>query len=52
MSAVVKLVLILLCVGALGFVVLKFILPLVALYAAGVGVKIPLPTSFVRTHPQ
>ena len=52
MSVVFKLVLVALCAFALVFVVLRFIVPLVAMYMAGVGVAIPLPKRFATAYPK
>jgi len=52
MSTVVKVALVALCAGALVFVALKFIVPLVAMYTAGVGVAIPLPRRFATAYPK
>jgi hypothetical protein len=45
-----KAVLMVLCAVALAFVGWRFIVPLAALYLAGVGVEIPLPRGFVMAH--
>jgi len=41
-----------LCAGALVFVALRFIMPLVAMHLAGVGVEIPLPRRFTTAYPK
>lgn len=45
-------VLMVLCAVALAFVTWRFILPLVAMHVAGVGVAIPLPKRFVKAYPK
>ena len=40
------------CAVALAFVAWRFILPLVAMHMAGVGVAVPLPKRFVRAYPK
>ena len=40
------------CVVALVFVTWRFILPLIAMHVAGVGVAIPLPKRFVKAYPR
>jgi hypothetical protein len=52
MSAAVKVVLVALCTVAVVFVALKFILPLVMLYTADVGVEVPLPKRLVLAYPK
>jgi len=52
MSTVVKVVLVTLCAAALVFVALRFIVPLVAMHLAGVGVGIPLPKRLARAYPK
>ena len=52
MSAVVKVVLVAVCADALVFVVLRFIVPLVAMHKAGVGVEIPLSKRIAAAHPK
>ena len=47
-----KAVLLVVCAVALAFVVWRFILPLVAMHLAGVGVGIPLPKRLVRAYPK
>jgi hypothetical protein len=47
-----KAVLIVVCAVALLFVAWRFILPLVAMHMAGVGVAIPLPQRFARAYPK
>jgi hypothetical protein len=47
-----QVVLLALCAVAEAFVGLKFILPLVMLYMADVGVKIPLPKRLVLAYPK
>jgi len=47
-----KAVLLVVCAAALAFVGWRFILPLVAMHLAGVGVAIPLPKRFVRAFPK
>ena len=42
----------LLCAVALALVAVKVVLPLILLYVGGLGVEIPMPTRFVRTHPR
>lgn len=52
MSVAVKVVLVVFCAVALVLVALKLILPLVAVYLAGVGVKIRLPRRLVSAYPK
>ena len=40
------------CAVALVLVAWRFILPLVVMYMAGVGVEVPLPKPFVREYPK
>ena len=52
MSALIKVALVALCSIALILVTLRFIVPLVAMYMAGVGVAVPLPERFVTAYPK
>jgi hypothetical protein len=49
---VLRAVLMVLCAVALAFVTWRFILPLIAMHVAGVGVAIPLPKGFVQAYPK
>lgn len=49
---VLRAVLLILCAVALVIVTWRFILPLVAMHMAGVGVAIPLPKCFVKAYPK
>ncbi|MGI9101019.1 MAG: hypothetical protein ACR2IF_01120 [Terriglobales bacterium] len=52
MSEITRFALAVLCAIALLLVGLKFILRLAAMYGVGVGVELPLPKKFVRSHPK
>jgi hypothetical protein len=52
MPVAVRIVLVVLCAVALVLVTLKLILPLVALYVAGLGIEVPLPKWLVLAYPK
>ena len=52
MSVFVKITVTIICAVVPMFVVWRFILPLGALYLAGVGVEIPFSKRFVMAHPK